>query len=248
MFLRAVLFLVFIFYSNSLLSQESTSSQERNQQIRWDLTDLYTGESEWQSAFDETRLQIGQLESLKGTLGKSAKSLAKGLNQISAVRKSFYRVYVYASLINDEDQRVAESQERVAKARALSTEFGEAVSWLAPELINLGEKKLNKYLKKEPDLAPFDFYLSDLIRNIPHRLDEKGESMLAAAGSLLEAPNEIYELLVNADVPWPEVKLSTGETVFIHVIDQRRTGMTENGCLTPSGLPGTTIKTAWVWC
>lgn len=211
MSLRTVLLLVFVLVTSPLFAEEAAK------QIRWDLTDLYTDETEWQADYDVIKENIAELESLKGKLGKSAKSLAAGLNDISDVRRSFYRVSVYASLLHDENQKVEASQERSAKVRALGTEFSEAVSWVGPELIELGEKKINKYLKREPEaLAPFDFYLSDLIRNIPHRLDEKGESMLASAGAVLNAPNGIYELLVNADVPWPEVELSTGETVLLN--------------------------------
>ena len=222
MYLRIVLLLVTVFVANPLLSQG------KPEQISWDLTDLYASEVAWQSDYEATKQQIEQLAGLQDTLGKNARALADGLQQISAVRKLLTRVYVYASLINDQDQRVEESQERLARARALSTGFGEAVSWVEPELIALGEKKLNKYLEREPGLEPFDFYLKDLMRNIPHRLDERGESMLAAAGSLLEAPNDIYELLVNADVPWPEVELSTGETVLLNQAGYTRSRVVSN--------------------
>ena len=179
MLLRVIGVSFFMLFSGFAASQEGISAEPENRQISWDLTDLYADEQAWQQAYDKTREQIEQLKQLKGTLGKNARSLAEGLSEISAVRKSLWRVYVYASLINDEDQRVSESQERLAKARVLVSEYSESVSWLEPELIAIGEKKLNRYLKREPSLAPFDFYLADLIRNIPHRLDEKGESMMA---------------------------------------------------------------------
>lgn len=187
------------------------------QQIRWDLTDLYENEAAWLNHFDEIKKRIQVLPELRESMDKNAKSLAAGLAQISAVRKDFLRLMVYASLINDEDQRIPESQERLAKVRALGTEFGESLAWLEPQLIALGEKKIQRYLRKESQaLSAFDFYLHDLMNNVPHRLDEKGESMLASASSILGAPNEIYELLVNADVPWPEVELSTGETALLN--------------------------------
>ena len=223
MLLRVICVSFFMLFSGFAASQEGISAEPENRQISWDLTDLYEDEQAWQQAYDKTREQIARLVELKGTLGKNARSLAEGLSEISAVRKSLWRVYVYASLINDQDQRVSESQERLAKARVLVSEYSESVSWLEPELIAIGEKKLNRYLKREPSLAPFDFYLADLIRNIPHRLDEKGESMMAAAGSLLGSPNEIYELLVNADVPWPEIELSTGEKVLLNQAGYVRT-------------------------
>lgn len=214
MFLRVLLFVFFAALSNAVLSQDV--AEPAAEQIRWDLADLYSGESDWQADYDLTRARIAGLVELKGTMGKRASALTAGLREISDTRKALYKIYVYASLINDEDQRVGDSQERLAKARALSVEFSEAVSWLEPELIALGEKKINRYINSEADLEPFDFYLQDLIRSAPHRLDEQGESLLASASSLLSAPGGIYSLLVNADVPWPEITLSTGETVLLN--------------------------------
>ena len=216
MLLRAIYVSFFMLFSGFAVAQQDSLPETENRQISWDLTDLYADEQAWQQAYDNNREQIEQLKQLKGTLAKNAQSLAAGLRQISDVRKGLYRVYVYASLTNDEDQRVAASQERMARVRLLGTEFSESTAWLEPELIGIGEKKLKRYLKREQGLEPFDFYLADLIRNIPHRLDEKGEAMLASASSLLGAPNEIYELLVNADVPWLEIELSTGEKVLLN--------------------------------
>ena len=208
----------FLIFAPGLAAQDSgRDGVEPPVQIRWDLTDLYASEADWRSAFAAVQGRIQALPELRGKVSRNAESLARGLQQIADVRKDFYRLAVYANLLHDEDQRIAAGQERLAKVRAMETEFGEAIAWLEPELIELGEKKIRKYLKKEKEaLAPFDFYLQDLIRNIPHRLDEKGETVLAAASNLLGSPNKIYELLVNADVPWPEVDLSNGERALLN--------------------------------
>ena len=201
---------------------------EKPQQIEWDLTDIYEDKAAWQAAADDVRARIAELPKLKKGLGKNAKSLADTLEQISAVRKELVRVYIYTSLDHDADQRDAEAQELFATSRALGTEFGEAVSWLDPALLALGEKKVKKYLKKEPRLAPFDFYLESLFDSAEHLLDEQGEALLAAAGAVVSAPNGIYELLANADVPWPEVTLSNGDTVLLNQAGYSRTRGLEN--------------------
>ena len=201
---------------------------EKPQQIEWDLTDIYADKSAWQAAADDVRQQITELPKLKKGLGKSAKSLADTLEQISAVRKELVRVYIYTSLTHDADQRDTEAQELFATSRALGTEFGEATSWLDPTLLAIGEKKVKKYIKKEERLAPFDFYLETLFDSAEHLLDEDGEALLAAAGAVLSAPNGIYELLANADIPWPDVTLSNGESILLNQAGYSRTRGSEN--------------------
>lgn len=205
------------------ISAEKSTVEPESKKIVWDLKDLYTSEAEWKKAYADIQKRIESLSQLKGQVTKVPSKLVDVLEAISAVRKDFYRLYVYASLRNDENQKIAESQERLAKVRALSTEFEEAVSWLNPEILSLGEKTINEQLKKEKRLEPFAFYLSDLVRSEPHLLDEKGEALLASAGAITSSPNEIYELLVNANVPWPEVKLSDNKSVLLNQAGYSRT-------------------------
>ena len=108
---------------------------EQNEVIAWDLTDLFPTSEAWEEAYTKIKVDIGALPSLSGELEGNAEAMADGLEQISAVRKDFYRLYVYASLLNDEDQRVGENQARFARVSDLRTEFSESISWLGPEIL-----------------------------------------------------------------------------------------------------------------
>ncbi|MEO0368675.1 MAG: oligoendopeptidase F [Pseudomonadota bacterium] len=191
-------------------------AEDKEGQIRWDLTDLYETDTAWDAAFEEIKAEIESLGELKQGFAKSASKLADAFELRDTVLKEFYRVSIYASLSNDEDQRDTFTQERRAKVSALGTTFSEQTAWFDPQLLALGEKKLRAYLKREPRLAPYDKYILDLIRNAPHLLDEKGESILASAGGLTNKPTQIYQMLANANIPWSELELSTGEKVTIN--------------------------------
>ena len=189
------------------------AQSDEREQIRWDLTDLYESEVQWQKAFDDVKSRINELDGLRDDFGSSASKLADALEQESKLTKDFYRVAVYASLLGDEDQRVPEGQQRRAKVSSLGTSFSEKTAWMNPAIVSLGESTLLKYIAEEERLAPFDYYLTDLIRSAPHLLDEQGESMLAAASAITGSPTKIYSLLANANIPWADVELSDGTTV-----------------------------------
>ncbi len=200
-----------IFVARGVIAQDD--ALDEREQVRWDLTDIYATEPDWETAYDDIKTRIDELPELRDRFGTSATRLADALDQVSGLRKDFYRVAVYASLLNDEDQRVAEGQQRSAKVTSLGTSFSEATSWMGPAILEIGEPKLLSYIENEERLAPFDYYLKDLIRSAPHLLDEKGESILASAGAVTGSPTEIYSLLANADIPWAEIELSDGRTV-----------------------------------
>src|SRR3990167_769575 len=184
--------------------------------VVWDLTDLYETPEAWEAAYTEVQGRIAELPAFKGTLGKSAKQMATVYNTASDVAKDAVRLYTYASLKNDEDQRDATSQERFGKAQNLFQSLGEATSWIDPEVLTLGEKKVKAYLKAEPGLADFKFSLEDTLRNAPHTLDDKGEALMAQAGLALSQPNQIYSLLANASIPSPTMTLADGTEVNVN--------------------------------
>lgn len=195
---------------------EDSAPVSFQEQRAWDLTDLYETPEAWQRAYSDVLRDIEGLSRFQGTLGESAGSLAEALTSISNVQKEAIRVYIYTSLKSDEDQRIAESQENLSQSRAMFSEYSQAVSWVAPEILSIGADTVNAYLDEEPGLEAFDFYLQDLLANAEHTLGDEAESVLAAVGIVLDSPNNIYELLANADIPWPTIELSTGEEVFLN--------------------------------
>lgn len=184
--------------------------------IVWDLTDLYETPEAWEAAYTETQRRIEALAAYKGTLGKSAKHMAAVYQETSDVAKDAVRAYTYASLSHDEDQRDPVTQERFGKAQNLFQTFGEVTSWMDPEVLSLGEKKVKSYLKSEPGLADFRFSLEDTLRSAPHTLDEKGEALLAQGSLALSQPNQIYSLYANASIPWPSLTLADGTEVKLN--------------------------------
>ena len=179
----------------------------------WDLTHLFPDQQAWEEARIGARQQIEYLETLKGTLGKSPQSLLAASDQISQTYKQVARIYVYANLMADTDTRNAENEERSQMARNLLTDLGTAVSWYSPELLALGEEKIQAFIATEPALKKHRFGMENSLRQAPHILSEDIESVLAKTEQLLGGPDSIYSILANANMPWPEVTLSNGDTL-----------------------------------
>ncbi|MEM6851254.1 MAG: M3 family oligoendopeptidase, partial [Pseudomonadota bacterium] len=200
----------------SLAAFAAPAAAEAPEQIEWDLTDLYADDAAWRAAYDAAKSDVAALTDHQGSLAKDAASMAEALEAMSAVAKEVARIYVYASLKSDADQRVSEAQQRTGEARSLYVSLGEATAWVQPELIEAGAEKIQAFRGETPRLDPFGHYLEDVLRNAPHTLGDEAEQVLAAAGNVLSSPSEIYELLVNADVTWPTLTLSTGEEALLN--------------------------------
>jgi oligoendopeptidase F len=222
---RLLFLLVLCFTPTALLAQPN---QETNTPVVWDLSDLYAGEEAWQTAYNQIDESLVDLAEHKETLTNSSSDLLAAMSAIGSTYKAISRLYVYASTTNDEDQNLAESQERLAKARSLYSKLGEATSWVEPTLLAADESDIRAYLAAEPDLAEYDHYINDILRNKDHTLSAETENILAAAGIVLGSPNEIYELLVNADIEWPTIALSDGTEVYLNQAAYTRYRAAEN--------------------
>src|SRR5262249_27071855 len=70
-----------------------------------------------------------------------------------------------------------------------------------------------RMLASEPRLKIYGFYLEDVARRAPHTLSASEEELLANAGPLAGAPSNAFNILSNADFPYPSVTLRDGRSV-----------------------------------
>ncbi len=177
----------------------------------WDLHELYASPEAW--AADRAALQaaLPALAGYKGKLGTNAATLKAALTAASDAGRKAGRLQLYAGLIADSDTSVASAQERRQLAIALGGQVNEACAYIQPEVLSLGAAKVAAYQKADPGLARFAFQLRDTLRKAPHTLGAEAEGVIAAAGTPLAGIQQIRTQLVDSDLPWPEITLSTGK-------------------------------------
>ncbi|MEQ8206485.1 MAG: oligoendopeptidase F [Woeseia sp.] len=219
-FLRTAIAGVLLFCASASFADEVV-----DQRYTWDLSEIFPTAEAWNTARERVLSDLGKIEARRGTLGDSAESLADTLQLISKTSRDAYRVYAYSSLAGDEDLRDTESQERNQLGDIMFARFSQATAWVEPELLAVGKEVINAYQKEEPRLAPFSFQLENTLRNAPHTLGEEAEQTLAYLSQTFGSPSNIYSLVANSDIPWPEVTLSNGET---DVIDSQGYGRWRN--------------------
>lgn len=175
---------------------------------QWDLGDLYPSPEAWNTAYERTRTAVESLDRYKGTLGTDAATMLAGLQAISAARREGGRLFGYAYLKADEDLRDAPGLERKQQAASLFTRFSEKTAWLAQEVQGLGEAKVRAFIATSPALKHnFDFFLLDTLRFAPHTLGLEAESVLAATGDVLAQPHNVFQQLVEAELPYPTIEI-----------------------------------------
>ena len=181
----------------------------------WNLADIFPDWDAWQQACQALGAGIDRYAALQGTLAGGPACLLAALRLGDELGQLAYRVYYFASLKHDEDQRDNGSNARRQEVQALLARWSQATSWFNPELLAIPLEAVREWMSADAALAVYRFAIEDLYRQQAHVLDAQGERLLSLANRLEGAPDEAYEALSTADIRYPSMVLSTGEEVLV---------------------------------
>jgi oligoendopeptidase F len=191
----------------------SRNRQEIDDAHKWNLEDIFPDWDTWDSARGALDRRIDEYAALKGTLSAGPDRLLAAYRLNDDLGQLAYRVYFYPSLRYDEDQRDNAVNARKQQVQSLLAKWQQATSWFSPELLAIPLETVRSWMSGSPELATYRFAIEEVYRQQEHVLDEAGERLLSLSTRLSSAPHEAYSALSTADAKFPQVTLSTGETV-----------------------------------
>lgn len=178
----------------------------------WDLSSIFPGDEQWESAFRRWEKQVSGYEAYRGKLAESPAMLAAALRFDVDFDRRGERIGHYAFLKTAED--MGESRYQAMKARYLgvASRAAQAASFLSPEILAIPAAKMKKFLA-DPVLAEFKVLLERILRRKPHTLSEKEERLLAMQTEMAQAAGQIFQQLNNVDLKFGIVKDAKGQSV-----------------------------------
>ena len=177
----------------------------------WAITDLYPSDQAWREAYDSVRGLVSSLAEYRGRLAESAATLLAFLRLQDEIELQGDRVISYAFRKSDEDTRNAVYQEMSAQSQNLLVELSQALSFQTPELLAIEDAALEAFYAQEPALAHYRLMLSRIRSKKDHTLSPDGEALLASAERMGQAPDDIFSLLNDADMTYPDAVDGKGE-------------------------------------
>lgn len=178
---------------------------------RWKLEDMFASQSEWDATYEEAKKLIAKFPEFHGKLDE-ASSVKACFELEDELSLQIERLYVYAHMRQDEDTADPVYQALTQKAKKLSVDAGEAMSFVTPEILSLPVEKLDEFIAA-PELAGYRFTLTEMKREKAHVLSKTEEALLAQVGNLSQAPQNIFGMLNNADLKFPKIKDENGNEV-----------------------------------
>lgn len=187
--------------------------QEIEKNFQWDVESVYADAVGWEKDFTRVNELAEKMKRYSGRLQEGAPVLLECLRLRDEIHVLGSQVIVYANLRRDEDTTNTKHQGMADRAGTLGILLQTAASFIEPELLGLAEGIVAKYLSQEPGLEEYRHYLDNVLRRKPHTLSPREEQLLAMAGELDQAPYDIFSMLNNADLKFPEISDEGGEKV-----------------------------------
>lgn len=181
--------------------------------LTWDLTTIYPDDAAFKQALTTVKTLSDQVAQLKRQLAQSGADLYRVTTAIFDVNRQLERLYVYASLKNDQDTGDATAQALSGQADSLLATVGAATSWYEPEVLALSATELQQLIDAEPKLAEYQHFFDVLSQERDHTLSVQEEKLLAGASDIFSASSNTYSVLSDADLKFPVVQDEEGHDV-----------------------------------
>ena len=165
----------------------------------WDLTLLFRNREEYEEERAKARRKAEEIRALKGTIN-NAEIINKAVDLYQEYYTSLSLVLNYSELASSVDYYDQKAQEDYGWDRMLLSELEGMTSFLKDEISSNREEVLREAAEKSESNRTF---ISDILREKPHRLKEEGEEILSLLSPVLETPYETYNMAKLADMTFP---------------------------------------------
>ncbi|MEW4353337.1 oligoendopeptidase F [Streptococcus pneumoniae] len=186
---------------------------EIEEKYTWDLTTVFPSDEAWEEELASLSADVTSAKSLEGHLLDSATSLLVTTDTYMTLSRRLEKLYVYASMKNDQDTREAKYQEYQAKASSLYSDFGQTFAFYEPEFMQITAEAYAAFLKEEEGLSLYAHFFDRLLKAKEHVLSQREEELLAGASEIFGAASETFAILDDADLVFPLVRDEDGDEV-----------------------------------
>jgi oligoendopeptidase F len=177
---------------------------------KWDASSIFKTSAEMQALFKETSRKLEQISAYQGRLGESPAVLLEALRALEQViqQAGWIAAYTYVDYhVDTGDQAAAR---RYGEATALNGQLHAGIAFFGPELLDVGQEILERWMHAEPDLEVYRQHIEDIFRKQTHIRSGEVEELLGMLRDPFQGAETTFSMLVNSDMRFPPARSSDG--------------------------------------
>lgn len=195
------------------MGKEIKARDQIDPKYKWKIEEMYPDEGQWKTDYKTVEDKAKDFTAYSGRLGESPRVLLEALQKKDQIWMILEKIYTYARMKRDEDNRVNQYQAMTDKAGSLISKTSSYLSFFTPELLEIPEEKLRGFLEAEDGLKLYEHAINDILREKAHVLTKPEENLLAQISEITGATNDVFTMINNADIKFGSIVDEDGDEV-----------------------------------
>ena len=196
-----------------MMAKELPKRSEVKEEYTWDLSAMFVSKEAWEEQLAACQSLTGELEAFEGKVTASAKNLLTVLEKSADAEQKLELAFSYAERLFDQDQKNTAHQAMSQRMYTLYTDYSSRTAFIVPEILAADTDLLEQYLNEEPELALYRGQIQEIQRRKAHSLSAEMEKLVAMTGEMAQVPDQVFSIISNADMVYPQITDENGETV-----------------------------------
>ena len=196
-----------------MMAKELPKRSEVKEEYTWDLSAMFVSKEAWEEQLAACRSLTGELEAFEGKVTASAENLLAVLEKSADAEQKLELAFSYAERLFDQDQKNTAHQAMSQRMYTLYTDYSSRTAFIVPEILAADTDLLEQYIKEKPALALYRGQIQEIQRRKAHSLSSEMEKLVAMTGEMSQVPDQVFSIISNADMVYPQITDENGETV-----------------------------------
>ncbi len=179
----------------------------------WNLEDIYSDSKSLEDDFSNVSLMLNDIAKWKEKLGNSASNLFECYNALEKIEKIIIKIDAYATLKYHQNMADGDSFKLYKKMENLLNDYMSATSFITPEVTNISEEKINKFLNENENLRKYQRILEKIMEKKKHVLSKEAQFVLSKYSTVLGSFDNIYTMLCDVDFKFGTVTNEDGKKI-----------------------------------
>ena len=179
----------------------------------WNAESVFASPEAWSAEAEQIIADIPAAKAFQGKITESAAMLADALGAIENLVVRVERLYMYAGFAYSVDTADQAAAAMADKAGSVYGQVIAAISFVQPEILEIGEKNLRQWMQDESRLAIYEHFVDNLFRKQAHVRSSEVEEILGMLSDPFGGASATRSMLTNADIKFPSVKTVDGQEI-----------------------------------
>lgn len=186
-----------------------------DKKYKWNAESVFPSDETWAMEIEQIIKDIEKVKQYHGRLAEGPSVLLDALNAVDDLLSRAQTAYMYAGFSYNVDTTDQKAAGMMGRAQGMYGQVLSVVSFLQPELLDIGNDKLDQWMLENSKLELYKQNFNDLFRKQAHVRSAEVEEILGMVSDPLSGASSSTSMLTNADFKFKSIKDKRGRVIDV---------------------------------